>query len=983
MAQHPAPSSPPPAGPAPVIPGVTVVSPTLVGREEELAALESAVQSAPAVVSIEGEPGVGKTRLVSALLDQARAAGRVGLVGRCQPIRESFPLGPVIEAVRGVGDDLGGLVLSPVAGALRPLVPELAAWLPGALDPLDDRVGERHRVFRGLVEVLAALGPALLVLDDLQWADEQTVDFVGYLAASPPPELSVVVTYRSHEAPAGVRALTARRLPGITVAHVEIWPFDAQRSAALSAAILGAGPVSEEFARFLWEHTGGLPFLVEEVLALLRARGMIASRDGMWVRQVIDRLEVPRGVRDSTLELAARLSPGAGALAAAMAVIQVPVTAPVLFAAAGEPDTGPSLDEALASGLLVEAGETYQFRHLLAAQAVYEQLTGVQRRRLHAAAAAALRQARPVPLGQVAHHLRQAGQLAQWAVAAEAAADEAEALGHDAEVTRLLASVLEQAPLGAADRGRIAVKLGRAATQTLDTKDATRLLSAALEQDLSPVVRGELRLLLASALNQHGDELRRQRELWQQAAAELDERPGLQALAMASLGYLIDASVPVAADLDWVGRALEVVEHVGDPLQEVFVLGKAGSILVEVGDRRWREVAGQVRARTGGQPRQRREASAWYFIGAAACYNGHLASAEELLSGGLRAPAARENRRLEVLLHSARAVLAYRRGDWDGLARDAACLLAEQAEHPYGRIDVEIVAGCLELATGDVAVAVSRLNGVVRICAQLGSFTELQCAGDALIRALLSRGEPGQAADVTRRCLAPLTAKGLWAPASQLLPSAAEALVAAGEHAEAVGLIDRAERELRDLDAPLAPAALAYARGVLVGAGAGGESDAAAEFRAAARAYEAIPAPYLAARAWEQAGRYACGETADDGPARPAVPADGADGVADLERAAATYHRLGATWDYARVASLARKTGGGVPTRHRGGRRGYGAELSPREREAAELAARGRTNSEIAQELFISVSMVEKHLDAARRKLGARSRTELARLLAP
>jgi DNA-binding CsgD family transcriptional regulator len=239
---------------------------------------------------------------------------------------------------------------------------------------------------------------------------------------------------------------------------------------------------------------------------------------------------------------------------------------------------------------------------------------------------------------------------------------------------------------------------------------------------------------------------------------------------------------------------------------------------------------------------------------------------------------------------------------------------------------------------------------VVTICDQLGAFTELQIAGEGLVRALLARGDTAAAAATARRCLAPLAAMGFWLPVSMLLPAAAEALVADGAGEEAADLADRAGRELAGIDAPLAPAALHYARGVRTGS--------AGEFRSAAKAYEALPLPYLAARGWEQAG-----------------------GRADLVSAAACYDRLGASWDYARVASLARKNGITLPSRHRGGRRGYGTELSPREREVAELAVVGRTNSEIAGELFVSVSMVEKHLDAARRKLGARSRTELARLL--
>jgi DNA-binding CsgD family transcriptional regulator len=200
----------------------------------------------------------------------------------------------------------------------------------------------------------------------------------------------------------------------------------------------------------------------------------------------------------------------------------------------------------------------------------------------------------------------------------------------------------------------------------------------------------------------------------------------------------------------------------------------------------------------------------------------------------------------------------------------------------------------------------------------------------------------------------------MWAPAGRLLPSATEALVAAGARAEAVELVDVCTQQLRHLDVPLAPAALAYARGVLTAS--------VADFQAAARHYDAVCAPFEAARAREQAATH--------------LHAAGVDGAVELRRAAATYERLGSVWDYHRLARFARIAGIGLPSRHRGGRRGYGAELSPRERAVADLAATGRTNSEIAQELFVSASTVEKHLVAAKRKLRARSRTELANRLA-
>src|SRR5690606_39768102 len=112
------------------------------------------------------------------------------VVGSCRRVRDPFPLGPVIEAVGQLREPLTGATLSPVAGALRPLLPELADLLPPTPEPVGDRRAERHRVFRALVETLRTAGPTVLVLEDLHWADDHTPDFLAYLLADPPPELS-------------------------------------------------------------------------------------------------------------------------------------------------------------------------------------------------------------------------------------------------------------------------------------------------------------------------------------------------------------------------------------------------------------------------------------------------------------------------------------------------------------------------------------------------------------------------------------------------------------------------------------------------------------------------------------------------------------------------------------------------------------------------------------------------------------------------
>jgi hypothetical protein len=257
-------------GTAPDAAGRRVIAPAMVGRAAELSALSATVSAPPAVVSVEGEARVGKSRLVAELLRGPAVRGRRVLVGRCHPIRESFPLGPVVEALGEIGDGLSGAHLSTVAGALRPLLPELTPWLPPMPVSLDDGVAQRHRVFRGLAEVLAAVSPSVLVLEDLHWMDEQTGDFLTYLLGGVPAGLSVVLTYRGEEAGAALRALTARPPAGTALAHVSLAPLDEAGTGGLAAAILGLEQVSDEFARYLWERTSGLPFAVEEVLALVR-----------------------------------------------------------------------------------------------------------------------------------------------------------------------------------------------------------------------------------------------------------------------------------------------------------------------------------------------------------------------------------------------------------------------------------------------------------------------------------------------------------------------------------------------------------------------------------------------------------------------------------------------------------------------------------------------------------------------------------------
>ncbi len=953
----------------------------------------AAVAEPPALVIVDGEAGIGKTRLISDLTAQPQVAHCRVLVGPCHRIRESFPLGPVIEALRDLQDDLADIPLSAVTGALRPLLPELEEALPPAPEPLGDRVAERHRVFRGIVEVLRSLGPAILVLEDLHWADQQTADFVGYLLAEAPPELALVLTFRHDDVDPGVRALVATPPPAVRRTDIALAPLDVEQTGALAASIMDLDRVSDEFAAYLRERTSGVPFAIEELLALLRARGTLVRRGGGWARRALDELDVPTKIRDSVLERVAQLGSEAGPAIEAAAVLQVPVPSPLLVetALSTEDAVWVGIEEVLTSGLLTEHDDVVGFRHPLSAQAVYENIPAHRRRLLHGRAATALQAAEPVALGQVAHHLRYAGRLEEWVTAGERAADQAITLSNDAEAARILEDVLRHAPMASDRRGRLAVKLGQAAVEALRAQDVVDLLSDILEEDLPAPIRGELRFLLGTILHDAGVDLVRAHRLIVTAIEDLDHRPDMKAWAMVVLGIPMTGDRAPEEHQEWLKRALTVIPEIDDPVFQVFLLGKVAMVQIPMGDPAWRSQARRVEKQTGGAPRQRREINAYWSMGSEASYSGHHEAADRMLTAGLdAADGERVEMRLERSLRSGKVLLRYLRGTWDGLADEAAELIDELAGHPRARINAEAVAACLQLAQGELDAAHDSLTALTEVIDELGAVDLLPIPTTASLRMATARGDTEYAMDLADRFLRAVESKGVLAPAARTLPYITNAMVTGGATAQARSLLDHYTEKVADLDAPLAPPALEHARGYLRMAD-GHAEQAAGHFAAAAMLYEPLPSGYEAAQARELAamsmlalpGEHHNAGSADDDPEGEAGPAAGypAQPYRVLLSALSTYRELGADWDAGRVTQAARRHGLSVPARYRGGRRGYGSELSPREREVARLAALGRSNREIAAELYISVNTVIRHITAALRKLDVRSRAAIAHRL--
>jgi DNA-binding CsgD family transcriptional regulator len=946
-----------------------LTSPVVVGRQRELGLVLQAAVHPPAVAVVEGEAGVGKTRLVREVLAQPELLGRRALIGYSQPLREPFPFGPVIEALRAAQDVQPAHEFSAVAGALRPLLPELSRHLPPALEPLGDGRAERHRTFRAILELLRALGPTICVLEDLHWSDAGTGDLLRFLLSQMPDELCLILTYRREDLPASTPLLgLASRLPAhVSATSVCLSPLGRAEVRELVGSILQVEDVSDEFAVHLHERTLGIPFAVEEVLRLLADRRDLVKRDGRWARRTLDELEVPAAIRDSILERRARLSPDARRVTEAAAVAGVACSGEFLRGIAGLPAdrAARGLCEALALGLLREDdGGRLGFQHVLGSQAVYEAIGTPERRRLHLRAARWLeRGEEPLPLAQIAHHFQRADLPRKWIGYAEAAADLAMSLGNEPAACRLLADALGCPEASLTGRARLAVKLGRAAVSSLDHGEALAVLRRVLDEGtLPPGVRGEVRLYVGLLLDNQAGEVSAGLSQIALAVPELRRRPGLAARAMSVLAVPMSTEGHLAEHRAWMSRALEAAGRARDPVLRTAVAVNRATLLMLVGDEEaWRAVLDIPQ--DGRSPEERRHlVRASVNLAHACTCIGHYSHAASFLDHGRELLAEGTDPYFAVALESTGVLLDWARGQWAGLEARARKL--SQTTEDVGPVftEAELVLGLLLAARGELRDARTHLRVAREAALTGGSVALVATAAGALSRLDLGREDAGAAVEQALAALELVRTKAIWVWATEVAPLAVQALLASGRREEADEVVRELAKGLRRRDAPAAFAALGVCRAQLLH-DEGRVEQAARAFARVERSWLALPRPYEAARCLE---------------ARALLLLSSGDerGKDLLLGALESFTALEAAWDAARVRRALREHG--VTRPWRGGRRGYGDRLSPREEEVARLAARGRTNREIAEALVLSPRTVQDHLAKAMRKLGVESRKALA-----
>ena len=561
----------------------------LIERGDFLASLEGllgeALGGSGRMVFLGGEAGVGKTTLAAALADTA--AGQVVRRGCCDNVTTAEPLGPLVDGL-----------------------PELAAVL-------DDMAGmSRLRLFQHVREVLSR-SPMLLLLEDVHWADEATLDvlrFVGRRLGG--TRLMILATFRSEEVGrdhpltvvlgdlATLPGVIRMQLPALTVTGVRQL-LDHARSA------LDAGEV--------YQRTGGNPFYVTEVLAAGSER-------------------VPTTVRDAVLARVSRLSQPGRELLAAAAVLGRRVERELLVEVSGQPLE--AVDECLHSGVLVTDGDVVGFRHELARLAVERSLPQALRVDVHVRALAQLTAWGSRDDRRLAHHAAGCGDRAAVLHHAPLAADRAARLGAHREAADQFQLALRYHDLLDRRRAILLEQLSYECylTDQIEQARTTRLEALEIydqEKDALSIGRSQRWLSrLSWFLGQNEDSERYAAD----AVATLESPAVSRELAMAysNLAQLRMLSRDTAEAVRWGKKAIELARRLGDRAAETHALNNVGTALWQAGD----VVEGRVRLTQSldlalADDRHEHAARAYTNLGTSAVIDRRFSEADRHLRAGI------------------------------------------------------------------------------------------------------------------------------------------------------------------------------------------------------------------------------------------------------------------------------------------------------------------------------------------------------------
>jgi DNA-binding CsgD family transcriptional regulator/tetratricopeptide (TPR) repeat protein len=956
----------------------TVVCPVIVGRDDLLQLIDRRIAQVSDgrghLLFVAGEAGVGKTRLVGAMERRAAAAGFDVVRAGTYPTDLQVAAAILVDLSRAM--------------SRTPRFEDAAHALALRLEDDEPTHGDAHRRRRMLVldvaEILASLAsgaPVLLVLEDLHWSDDLTLEILEALARRVTDlPLLVVGTYRSDELypRIPVRQWRARLLGQRRAEEIRVDRLSPAETATMVNAIMAADPpVSSDVTNAIHQRTDGIPLYVEELVGVLAATGLDAASS-------VVAADVPDTIEDTLVARLDLRSRRATQIARAGAVIGRAFDLDLLSAVVGEDlaRLSPGLTELADHFILLptRAPGRLGFRHALICDAIYDRIPEAERRRLHARTAEAATSRADVGTDAfLSLHHERAGQRDEAYRAALSGARAATAMSSHGEASELYERALRTAPadLDDAVRATLLEEYARSKTATDDNEAADQAFEAARAAYLRagrPLEAAAVVAPLVAARHLLGDSLDVRAARLRAALAELDSPPSLhqppaseatdrvraQLLAGLAASYMLDRRLDQS--IAYATEARRLALAAGDGSAERNAAATLGSCFVFAGrmDEGWALMEDAV-AVSRAEHLESEAARAYRMLATCASVLVEYPRAERWLREGIEYAERVElwNHRHYMAAHLGHVLWAT--GRWAEAESIAGAALADGRGGVTTRITALYVLGYVAMSRGAWGRARDALTAARDLGTKMGELQRLSPPLWGLAEVERLTGNVAAGIELVDEAFAASAAVGDAAYLFPFLVTGTRLHLAAGDPGAATAWVERAGAFIEQRSIPGTLPAVDHARGLLLLAdGSTGQARTALE---------------SAETAWARLGRVWEGTYARIDLARCHLRANRRDEALRLIRAASTEAgRLGSpVLEAAADQVLATSTRRGAETA-----REPWAPLTAREFEVARLVTDGLTNAAVASELGLSPKTVSAHLEHIMAKLGVGRRAEVA-----
>ncbi len=934
------------------MPNVTRAS-ALIGRDTEVATLVRLVTEVTAgrggAVLIEGEPGIGKSSLVRTALAEAGGGCQV-FWGAGDELGQALPLLPLLEALR---------VRESSPNPRRDMIVRLLRGEVAA-DRGTDVTAALAEQLLALITEQCAMQPTVLVVDDLQWADQATVTLWGRLARSV-PDAPLLLVGMMRPVPRREDLLALRRVAAGAL-RLRLTGLGEAAVATLVTSRVGGKP-DDKLLRLADGAAGNPLYVIELVDAVARSSSVTVTGAGT---AVLTNDAAPGSLSAAIADRLGFVSGPVREMLRAAALLGVDFAVPDLAVVLGRGvvDLVPAVDEARAAGVLAESGSGLGFRHPLIRTALYEEIPVPVRAAWHRDAGRALAEA-GAPADRVARQLLRAlggpggpvDPMDDWMLAWLARTADL-LVGQAPQVAaELLRRAVAGSAVGSEHHDFLVSRLADTLYRVGEAAEAEQVANRALAQTVEPDLLVDLHWTLAQCRMRVGE--------FEESLATLDDAlvsPGISARHRARLLVLAARTHSNRGDFETAGEVAEVALAVASEAGDNWAMGWALHVLTIVTG-----VQGQM---TDALPLFERALTVTEADPALtdlrillqinqAVTLGNLDQYDEAIGAARQAlyladQAGTAIRRAQA--HSALGELLFDTGRWTEALAEVEALPEDLKDAMATCCDLGIAA-VIRFHRGDLAAARRTLAAAAPRAEQTGA----QVIGSLLLARSLDREQAGRTAEA----LAVLTA-GFAENTDELdeiedlLPDAIRLATEVGDLGTAQELAGHAAALAVGPEIPHRQANALYCRGLL-------EHDTAG-LLAAAEQYADAGRPLLSAKALEAAAaEFLRSEDRDQ--ARAA-----------FIRAVEIYTSLGAAADVARLQAKFRAHGirRGPTAKHRQARSGWDS-LTPTETKVASLVVEGLSNPEIATKLLLSRRTVATHVSHILRKLGVNSRIDIAR----